>query len=91
MFAVLPSRTIPRPLRIEVAGAWCHVMNRGHRSGALFLERHADWGRDGVKYVAVRHGGRATIVGGGEASGHEVPGGGQAVKRFRQALAEDPE
>jgi hypothetical protein len=27
-----------RPLRIEVAGAWDHRMNRGHRGGALFLE-----------------------------------------------------
>ncbi len=27
-----------RPLRIDVAGAWYHVMNRGHRGGALFLE-----------------------------------------------------
>lgn len=26
-----------RPLRIDVAGAWYHVMNRGHRGGALFL------------------------------------------------------
>ena len=27
-----------RPLRIEVAGAWYPVMNRGHRGGALFLD-----------------------------------------------------
>jgi putative transposase len=27
-----------RPLRIDVAGAWYHVMNRGHRGGALFLD-----------------------------------------------------
>lgn len=33
-----------RPLRIEVAGAWYHVMNRGHRGGALFLD-DADRGR----------------------------------------------
>jgi REP element-mobilizing transposase RayT len=26
-----------RPLRIDIAGAWYHVMNRGHRAGALFL------------------------------------------------------
>jgi hypothetical protein len=26
-----------RPLRIDVAGAWYHVMNRGRRGGALFL------------------------------------------------------
>ena len=26
-----------RPLRINLAGAWYHVMNRGHRAGALFL------------------------------------------------------
>lgn len=25
-----------RPLRIEIAGAWYHVMNRGHRRGKLF-------------------------------------------------------
>lgn len=27
-----------RALRIEVAGGWYHVMNRGHRGGALFLD-----------------------------------------------------
>jgi REP element-mobilizing transposase RayT len=27
-----------RPLRIDIAGAWYHVMNRGHRAGALFLD-----------------------------------------------------
>jgi hypothetical protein len=26
-----------RPLRIDVPGAWYHVMNRGHRGGALFM------------------------------------------------------
>ncbi len=26
-----------RALRVDVAGAWYHVMNRGHRGGALFL------------------------------------------------------
>lgn len=27
-----------RPLRLDVAGAWYHVMNRGHRGGALYLD-----------------------------------------------------
>jgi len=27
-----------RPLRVDVADAWYHVMNRGHRGGALFLD-----------------------------------------------------
>jgi len=27
-----------RPLRIDVAGAWYHVMNRAHRGGLLFLD-----------------------------------------------------
>ncbi len=27
-----------RPLRLDVAGAWYHVMNRGHRGGGLYLE-----------------------------------------------------
>lgn len=27
-----------RPLRIELAGAWYHVMNRGHRGGTLFRD-----------------------------------------------------
>src|SRR6266850_8549668 len=27
-----------RPLRIELAGAWYHVMNRGHRGNALFRD-----------------------------------------------------
>ena len=26
-----------RPLRIDLAGAWYHAMNSGHRSGLLFL------------------------------------------------------
>jgi len=26
-----------RPLRVDVAEAWYHVMNRGHRGEALFL------------------------------------------------------
>jgi len=28
---------VARALRIDVAGAWSHVMNRGHRAGTLFL------------------------------------------------------
>jgi hypothetical protein len=27
-----------RPLRIDMAGAWHHVMNRGHRGAELFLD-----------------------------------------------------
>jgi putative transposase len=27
-----------RPLRVDLAGAWYHVMNRGHRRGALYLD-----------------------------------------------------
>jgi len=27
-----------RPLRIEYPGAWYHVMNRGRRSEAVFIE-----------------------------------------------------
>lgn len=27
-----------RPLRVDVAGAWYHVMNRGHRGEALYLD-----------------------------------------------------
>jgi hypothetical protein len=27
-----------RPLRIDLAGAWYHVINRGHRGGALFCD-----------------------------------------------------
>ena len=29
-----------RPLRIEYAGAWYHVMNRGRRSEKIFRDRH---------------------------------------------------
>jgi putative transposase len=35
---VWDARGMARPLRIDVAGAWYHVMNRGHRGGALFLD-----------------------------------------------------
>jgi putative transposase len=38
MLAVLSSERMARPLRIDVAGVWYHVMNRGHRGGALFLD-----------------------------------------------------
>jgi hypothetical protein len=35
--AVLSWVRVARALRIDIAGAWYHVMNRGHRAGALFL------------------------------------------------------
>lgn len=59
---------------------------RWHR----WAERHGDWGRDGVMYVAVRHGGMrlAEVVG---QVGMKYQAAAQAVKRFAQTLAEDPE
>ena len=34
----MPAGRMARPLRIDVAGAWYHVMNRGHRAAALYLD-----------------------------------------------------
>jgi REP element-mobilizing transposase RayT len=55
-----------------------------------WAERHGDWGRDGVMYVAVRHGGirLAEVVG---EVGLKYQAAAQAVKRFGQVLADDPE
>jgi hypothetical protein len=55
-----------------------------------WAERHGDWGRDGVMYVAVRHGGMrlAEVV---RQVGLKYQAAAQAVKRFAQTLADDPE
>ncbi len=55
-----------------------------------WAERHGDWGRDGVMYVAVRHGGMrlAEVV---RSVGLKYQAAAQAVKRFAQTLADDPE
>lgn len=55
-----------------------------------WAERHGDWGRDGVMYVAVRHGGMrlAEVV---RHVGLKYQAAAQAVKRFAQTLADDPE
>ena len=37
-----------RPLRIEIAGAWYHVMNRGHRGTTLFRDD-----RDRYRFLAL--------------------------------------
>jgi len=54
------------------------------------LERHWDWRRDGVMYVAVRHGGmrRTEVV---RQVGLKYQAAAQAVKRFAQSLADNPE
>ena len=43
-----------RPLRIDLAGAWYHLMNRGHRGGLLSLPEkdHDKRWRRGVKRSA---------------------------------------
>ncbi|MCL4176998.1 MAG: transposase [Verrucomicrobia bacterium] len=55
-----------------------------------WAERHGDWGRDGVMYVAVRYGGMrlAEVV---PPVGLKYQAAAQAVKRFAQMLADDPE
>ncbi len=54
-----------------------------------WAERHGDWGRDGLMHVAVRYGGLrlAEVV---RQTGMKYQAAAQAVKRFREALAEDP-
>jgi hypothetical protein len=55
-----------------------------------WADRYGDWARDGVMYVAVRHGGMrlAEVV---RPVGLKYQAAAQAVKRFAQALADDPE
>ena len=55
-----------------------------------WAERHGDWSRDGVMYVAVRYGGLrlAEVVRQVEM---KYQAAAQAVKRFGQALADDPD
>ena len=55
----------------------------------LWAERHADWGRDGVMYVAVRYGGMRLVEVVRQA-GMKYYAAAQAVRRFAQALADDP-
>ena len=53
-----------------------------------WAERHGDWGRDGLMYVAVRYGGlRLTEVVREVRMKYQAAA--QGVKRFGQALAED--
>ncbi|HDL07657.1 MAG TPA: transposase, partial [Desulfobacteraceae bacterium] len=37
---VLYAYNMSRPLRIELPGAWYHVMNRGRRSESIFSDKH---------------------------------------------------
>ncbi len=55
-----------------------------------WAERHGDWGRDGVMYAAVRHGGLrlAEVV---RELGMKYQAAAQAVKRFGEGLADEPE
>ena len=56
---------------------------------AEWSERHGDWGRDAVPYVAVHHGGLrlAEVV---RHVGLKYQAAAQAVKRYGQALANNP-
>jgi putative transposase len=56
-----------------------------------WAERHGDWGRDGTMHVAVRHGGLRLAEVVGQMEGLQYQAAAQAVKRFGEALAEDPE
>ena len=79
------------PLAISLV-AWSGTSDGplGGESWDQWAERHGDWGRDGVRYVAVRHGGLrlAEVV---RAVGMKDQAGVQGVKRFGEALADDPE
>ena len=57
---------------------------------ARWADRHGDWSRDAVMYLATRHGGLrlAEVV---REVGVKYQAAAQAVKRFGQALSEDPE
>jgi putative transposase len=83
-----PARRMRRRVRWEEAIRAAEKI-RGE-SWDKWAERHGDWGRDGVMYVAVRHGGvRLTEV--VREAGMKYQAGAQAVKRFGEALADDPE
>ena len=55
-----------------------------------WAERHGDWGRDAVMYVAVHHGGQrlAEVV---RQVGMKYQAAAQGVKRFAGMLADDPD
>ena len=61
------------------------------RSWAEMLEGRRDWGRDGVMYVAVRHGGYRLAEVVRRIDGLKYPAGAQAVRRFGQRLDENRE
>jgi hypothetical protein len=53
-------------------------------------ERHGDWGRDALMYVATRHG-RIRLSEVVKQTGMKYQAAAQAVKRFGKSLAEDQE
>jgi hypothetical protein len=57
---------------------------------ASWAERHGDWGRDGLMHVAVRYGG-LRLVEVMRHTGMKYQAAAQAVKRFAEALEQDPD
>jgi hypothetical protein len=53
-----------------------------------WVERHGDWGRDGVMYYAVRHG-RLRLAEVVRQVGMKYQAAAQGVKRFGQEMADD--
>lgn len=80
---------LARAGRIE----WPHLVKLAERllerSWARMVEGHRDWGRDGVMYVAVRHGGHGLAEVVRRIEGLKYPAGAQAVRRFGERLKRD--
>ena len=55
------------------------------------LEGRRDWGRDAVMYVAVRHGRYRLAEVVRQIKGLKYPAGAQAVRRFGERLASNPD
>ena len=76
--------------RMRKRANWAELVKRAERrrgeSSEKWWERHGDWGRDGLMYVAVRYGGlRLTEI--VERTGMKYQAAAQAVKRFGNGLA----
>ncbi len=80
--------------RLRRLADWAEVVRAAEKirgeAWEKWAQRHWDWGRDGVMYVAVRYGGlRLTEV--ARRVGMKYQAAAQGVKRFGQMLADDPE
>jgi hypothetical protein len=83
------ARHLNRRARLE----WREIVKAAERElGRKWGEMaaaHGDWGRDGVLYVATRHGGYRLAELLGELPGLKYQAAAQGVRRFRHGLRDD--